>query len=686
MFVILIKISANIYQIFHTIQIFFIFFYFYVYSKPISNLKTAKKHSAYYNLLALQPMQTWASNLISLSKKIGLLLCLYMLCRLLFYWFNHAYFSDLGFGQLLMIMASGLRFDLSVIILSNSIFMLLYILPLPIREARFYRISLLWLFILVNSIAILANCVDLIYFQFTLKRTTADVFNFFGGGIGNDLGRLLPLFLKEYWYIFLIWILLTVATYYYYRKLDKNTRFTWNLKGYLMQVLVVIVIVPLLIVGYRGGLQLKPISAVDAGEHTSVKNIPLVISTPFSILKTLDLQAIDPSIYYANEVELKSIYNPYHKAETGEFKKLNIFIIALESFSKEYIGSINGRGTGCTPFMDSLIRQSRTYVNAYANGKTSIQGIPSIVASVPTWMNEPYISSPYGSNQISSLASLLKEQGYYTAFFHGGTNGTMGFNGFASLAGYDNYYGRTEYNNEKDYDGNWGIWDEEFFQYTAKTINEKKQPFFATLFTLTSHHPYPVPERYKARFKEGKLPIEKSIAYSDYALSQFFAAAKTMPWYKNTLFVLVADHTGITVDPFYQGKVGNNAVPILYFMAGSNLKGIDSTTTQQIDIQPSILDYINYPSSYFSLGTSVFDSTAQHQAFMFNSGSYQIIEKNYVLEFNGEKAIELYDFGKDSLLEHNLLIAKAELTKKLERKAKAIIQTYQQSLINNKMH
>ena len=66
--------------------------------------------------------------------------------------------------------------------------------------------------------------------------------------------------------------------------------------------------------------------------------------------------------------------------------------------------------------------------------------------------------------------------------------------------------------------------------------------------------------------------------------------------------------------------------------------------------------------------------------------SYQIIEKNYVLEFNGEKAIELYNFGKDSLLEHNLLIAKAELTKKLERKAKAIIQTYQQSLINNKMH
>ena len=631
-------------------------------------------------------MQIWASNLISLGKKVLLLLCLYTICRILFYWFNHSYFSELQSGQLFMIMLAGIRFDLSVIILSNSFFLILYILPLPLREARFYRILLLWLFVIINSIAILANCVDLIYFQFTLKRTAADVFNFFGGGIGNDLGRLLPLFLREYWYMFVIWLVMTIFTFYFYRKLDNNIALSWTRKDYLTQSILVLIIVPILILGYRGGFQLKPISAIDAGEYTSVKNVPLVISTPFSILKTMALQTIEPIIYFSDKNELISIYNPYHKAETGEFKKLNVFIIALESFSKEYMGSINGKGTGCTPFMDSLIGQSRTFVNAYSNGKTSIQGIPSIVASIPSWMNEAYISSPYASNQISSLASLLKEQGYYTAFFHGGTNGTMGLNGFASLAGYENYYGRTEYNNEKDYDGSWGIWDEEFFQYTAKTVSQQKQPFFATLFTLTSHHPYPIPEKYKGRFKEGKLPIEKSIRYSDYALSQFFKTAKTMPWFKNTLFVFVADHTGITENRFYQGKIGNNAIPILYYMAESDLKGIDSTITQQIDIQASILDYINYPTSYFSFGSSVFDTTSQHFAFMYNSGTYQLIENNYALEFNGEKAIELYNFSKDSLLENNLLITKSDLSKKLELKTKAIIQTYQQSLINNKMH
>jgi phosphoglycerol transferase MdoB-like AlkP superfamily enzyme len=300
-------------------------------------------------------------------------------------------------------------------------------------------------------------------------------------------------------------------------------------------------------------------------------------------------------------------------------------------------------------------------------------------------MYEPYISSPYSNNQITTLAGLLKKKGYYTAFFHGGTNGTMGFDAFAGMAGYDDYYGRTEYNNEKDYDGNWGIWDEEFLQYTARTVNQKKQPFFATLFTLTSHHPYPVPERYKAKFPEGPLPIEKCIAYTDYSLRRFFETAKTMPWFKNTLFVFSADHTSISKDPFYMNKCGNNSIPIIYYMPGSDLTGMDSTITQQIDIQPSILDYINYPGEQFCFGTSVFDSTSIHSALVYNFGPFQFMQDGYLMEFDGQKATELYQIGNDSLLTNNILPVAPERSAKMEKRAKAIIQTYQQALINNKM-
>ena len=633
-------------------------------------------------------MQKYLNNLFQLLKHLTFLLLVYSICRLLFYCFNYSYFSDLSVWRLLSIVFFGIRFDLSAIILSNALFIVFFLLPFAFREKKVFRGVLKWLFIGVNSIAMLANSVDLAYFKFTLKRTNATVFNFFGGKIGNDLGHLFSLFLIDYWYVFVIWILLSFLVYKLYKRAEKNISLQWTTKQYGIQTLILLLFIGFAIIAFRGGFQLKPMSPVNAGEYAAVKYIPLVVNTPFTILKTMDVEAIVPSTAWEikDEEQLQKLYTPLHKAKSEGFKKLNVFIIVLESFSKEYVGALNGKHTGYTPFLDSLISQSLTFTNAFSNGKTSIEGIPTIVSSIPSWMNEPYITSPYGSNQMNSLANLLKQQNYYTAFFHGGSNGTMGFDAFSNLAGYDNYFGRTEYNNEKDYDGHWGIWDEEFLQYTANTINKKQQPFFATVFTLSSHHPFPIPERYKGKFKEGPLPIEKSVGYSDFALRKFFESAKKMSWFNNTLFVLTADHTGISEDTFYSNTLGNYSIPIIYYMPNSQLKGRDSIVTQQIDIMPSILDFLNYPSPYFSFGNSVFDNTTGHFALTFNSDLFQLIEKNFVLQFNGDKAINLYNFRNDSLLKNNLMNSEAGVSQKMENKTKAIIQTYQQSLINNKMH
>jgi phosphoglycerol transferase MdoB-like AlkP superfamily enzyme len=630
------------------------------------------------------------NSILSLLKQVGTLLLLYTCCRILFYVFNYSYFSDLAFGSFIYLLFAGLRFDLSIIVLSNSLFLLLYLFPTRFREKKGYRIFLRSLFILVNSIAMLANCIDFSYFRFTLKRTTADALHFFDGKIGNDLGTLLPVFLKDYWYIFLLWILLTGLLIFLYNRIEKKRlALAWTQKEFSREKNIFILFIPIAIVAYRGGVQLKPISAIDAGEYTSVKYVPLVTSTPFTIIKTLDVPAIQPVIYFSDEQEMKRLYNPVKEPRATDLKKKNVFIIILESFSKEYVGALNNRRRGYTPFLDSLIKESLTFTNAYANAKRSIEGIPAVVAGIPSWMYEPYITSTYGSNQINSLPNLLKAQGYYSAFFHGGTNGTMGFDAFASLAGYDNYYGRKEYNNEKDFDGNWGIWDEEFLQYTLKTISEKQQPFLATVFTLSSHHPYTIPAKHAGKFESGILPIHISVRYTDYALRQFFESAKKTTWFANTLFVLVADHTSISEDPFYTNKVGNNAIPIIFYSGDRSLKSMDSTVMQQIDIMPSVLDYLHYPAAYFGFGNSVFDSTQSHYAFSYSSDgdAYQLIEHNYSFGFNGQKAIELYNLSKDSLLQTNLIDTDTTSIKhQMEQKTKAIIQTYQQALINNKMY
>ena len=262
----------------------------------------------------------------------------------------------------------------------------------------------------------------------------------------------------------------------------------------------------------------------------------------------------------------------------------------------------------------------------------------------------------------------------------------MGFDSYAKMAEFDKYFGRYEYNNEKDYDGNWGIYDEEFLKYFANKLNTTKPPFFAEIFTLSSHHPYSIPKKYNNKFREGTLPIHKSIEYADFALSQFFKTAQKMSWYNNTLFIITADHTSEASHPFYQNNLGIFSIPILFFKPDSSMKRVSSMTTQQIDIMPSVLDFLNYDKPYISFGNSVFDSTSEHFAINYINNTYQLIENGYILQFDGKQVLSLYNINKDSLLNQNLINSDIVIENYLNKKIKAIIQSYNNRLINNKMN
>ena len=204
--------------------------------------------------------------------------------------------------------------------------------------------------------------------------------------------------------------------------------------------------------------------------------------------------------------------------------------------------------TGEKPISTDFIKEWREFIlqNAYANGKRSIEGIPAIIGGIPALLSDPFITSAYSSNTITTIPSLLKQKGYTSTFFHGGTNGTMGFDNFSRSSGFDHYFGRTEYDNDDDFDGSWGIYDEPFLQQAALEIDKMKLPFLAVLFTLSSHHPYKIPDKYVNQFPEGTLPLHQSIAYADFSLKRFFETALKMSWFSNTLFVITADHTSST--------------------------------------------------------------------------------------------------------------------------------------------
>jgi len=646
---------------------------------------------------------------ILLAKRIFLVFVLYFLSRLVFYLLNINHFTNLPFGEALKIFFFGMRFDISSIILFNSIFILLHVLPLGFyshfQMSRSYQGFLKFIFVVINTVCLFTNLADVEFFKYINKRSTFFTLKLLTDkNINGDFYRMLPQYLFDFWHIVVLWILMIIVLIYFYpqyrqkkSKVEMTTyiRFAYHLQNkpknqfnwltYLIQAGVSILIILISIVGFRGGLQLKPIRIINAAQYTDSRNVPLVLNTPFTIFKSFGGKDLKYRKFYTDN-QLDTIFNPVSKFKNDStFRKLNVVVFILESFSKEYIGSLNN-SKHYTPFFDTLAKHGLIFDNAFANGTQSIEAMPSIIAGIPSLIEEPYITSNYAPNKINSLANLLKPMGYYTSFYHGGTNGTMGFDQFAKIAGFDAYVGRKEYNNENDYDGNWGIYDEEFLQFFAQKLNEQKQPFASCLFTLSSHHPYSVPQKYKGKFYSDSLKIHESIGYSDYALMKFFETAKKMPWFKNTLFVLTADHTGQSGNPKYGTKAGCYRIPILYYRpADTLLTGINHNVTQQSDILPSIMNYLKYPESFVAFGKPVFDTTAVHFAINYASGMYQFFNGSYVMYFDGDDAVGLYNFAEDIYLKNNLLKSTPAIALPMEEKLKAIIQSYNNRLINNKL-
>ena len=627
---------------------------------------------------------------VVLAYQFLLLLALYAVCRFGFLFVNRSLFNHLSTIEIAYTFWGGIKFDVVAILYINLLYIVLQALPFALKYSNVYQKSTKWIFIVSNTIGFLANFMDFAYYQYTLKRTTGTVFSQFSNE-KNKL-QLAGNFLLDYWYLLIIFVLFIIA----FAKLsqllraEKTPIFNW--KTYAAQTVMLLLIAFLFVGGVRGGWahSTRPITLSNAGDFVkSPADMSLVLNTPFSILKTLKSATLKP-INYFDEQTLASIYNPIHQLkDRAAFNKLNVVFLIIESLGKEHIGALNqdqlnGAYKGYTPFIDSLVANSFTSSRTYANGRKSIDALPSIISGIPS-IKEPYVLSPYSSNTTTSIAKLLADEGYETSFFHGAPNGSMGFSAYTNLAGIQTYYGKNEYNNDADFDNIWGIWDEPFMQYMAKTLNTFKQPFFSAFFSLSSHHPFKVPEKYIGKFPKGNLPIQEPIGYTDMSLRKFFETAKTMPWYQNTLFVLVADHATTSYLPDYQTVPGFFSIPILFYYPGGELKGKTDKIIQQIDIMPTVLNYLNYNKPYFAFGFDAFSADHSNFSVSNNDGNFNFYAGDYLLIHNGTKSIALFNLKEDRLTTNNLVDQALRIQGEMEQKLQAFIQQYNNRMLNNQL-
>ena len=606
-------------------------------------------------------------------KRIAILFLVYQICRLLFWFYNKDAFSDVTISAIF----GGMLYDFAAISFINLVFVPLYLLPGNFKFSLKYQKVLKIIFYTINLIFIATNFVDFEYYKFTGRRSSLGLL--MAKGMENEIIGLIPSFIKEFWYLP---IALAVFAILIWKLFGKSKDFGADIltkKLFFTQLTVFLLSVGLFLIMARGGFGKKPIRIVDAINYSSIGNSALVLNTPFSILKTIGKKETLTDPKFFSKEDLDKQFNPVFTTNYAEQPiKKNVVIIILESFGDENLRQ------GYTPFLDSLITQSYYFKNGFANGKLSIDAVPSTLSSIPSLMNTSLISSGYSLNEVYGLPKIMKNQGYTTSFFHGAFNGSQNFDQYCKVAGFESYYGKNEYEGPEAFDGKWGIFDEEFLQFYNQKLVQFKQPFFSTLFTISSHNPFIMPEKYKGKFKKGTTKIHETIGYSDFALKRFFESAKKEEWYKNTLFVFTADHSSPFGKGFYSNNVGKFRIPILFFdPSNPNLKGVSEKNFQQIDILPSILDYLKINDSIITYGKS-FQSDKDFVV-TYIDNVYNYINGSMYLAFDGTKSIGLYDWKKDPNLKNNLLAKEKMIAKSMEDFIKAYIQSFNERVIDNNL-
>ncbi|MBQ9474134.1 MAG: sulfatase-like hydrolase/transferase [Bacteroidales bacterium] len=589
---------------------------------------------------------------------MGLLLC----AQLFFYLSNTSLFQPTGVRNCVNILWGNIRFGLATVCTFLSPYILLNLIPSrELRWNKIYHGITEALYIILTLIVVIPTIIDASYFQFTYRRLSCEIFQYLT--IGGDMGNLLPKFLLDYWpstvcSIVLIAILVVMQNITHLDRRSPYASHTVNdIVGFVLGIAVTVLLM-------RGGFARHWIRPCDSARYAIAKETPLVENSAYNILQTLllpEIQTPDINATKSSSQTFNPLFTPLYRTietpvdtltaladstATNSIRqeiptKKNVVVIIFEGFSQEYMGCYNPDiETSYTPFLDSLATISTLY-QGRSNGKKSIEAIPAVFASIPTLMDKPFILSKYKNNDIYALPTILANEGYHTAFFHGSYNGTMGFDTFCRKAGFKEYYGKNEYGDMKDYDGTWGIYDEPFLQFTAQRLETFKQPFLAGVFTISAHHPYSIPEQHIGDFKKGEHPILECVMYSDYALRRFFETASKQDWFRNTIFIITGDHPAQPLSRKYNSYDMRYAVPMIIFDPSDPTPHRSNRIMQQTDIMPSVIDMLCINKKFIAFGSSIFRDKTEGFHIVYGDGFIQLSKQGSLTVVKGQR-IEQY--------------------------------------------
>jgi len=620
---------------------------------------------------------------LAFPARLLAVLFLYFIHRVLFLFHNLDVFRAAPWREIAHAFGFGVRFDLVAVFMISAPLIALAYFPWPGKIPGNVAHWFDRFFLLLHAPFIFLNCADLEYFGFTGRRTTMDIFRIHGD-ILDQAGQLLA----HYWQVPLGTLLSVAFLWWVCRAVPLPERRPASIVRRLIVLAAVSLVTVLMI---RNSFQSKPLMVPHAFAYSTPSVGNLALNTPVGFLQSYGIlggKSLPRTTYYG------SVREYWPLVSLGAFSPRprnpqNVVVVIVESLSSSYVGAENP-DSDLTPFIDRLARSGLHFRNFYAAGRRTAYALPALFAGVPGLMDEAVFNSSYQGDSFFGLGHTLRENGYRTAFFHGARNGSMGVDYGSKMVGFQEYFGKDEFQSwpgarKEDYDGDWGIFDEPFLGFVADRLEDFREPFAAAILTLTTHQPYPIPKKYVGEFPAGRDPMECCVRYLDRSLSGFFESARKKPWFRNTLFVITADHTHSPPGGVRPDMLQQHDIPLILYHPSGQLPAADTGKVgYQGDLTPTVLDYLGiHPRKSTVFGRSLFRNSPGLAMFR-SSGVSALVQKDFIVTFSDTSGPRLFRYpdGPGRRWEE---VSDPVLREQRAKILKAFVQHHNNGLLDNRL-
>lgn len=566
-------------------------------------------------------------------------------------------FLDRSLWLLIKIYSVGFFYDVvTMIYFSIPIVLYLIFVPDKVFRHRFHKPFIYFFFFASIYLLIFDSIAEYFFFgEFGVRFNFIAIdYLIYTRELVNNMREsypLLPLFL---WIVFLSFSIFLSVKKWFDLSIGVQSRFNQRCKHGL--IFLLLPFVPLLFVDFS----LTNISSNAYANELSANGIYTFFAAFRSNqihYKTFYATLDDQTVFKHLRVLLEEKNNSFVKDNIFDItreikhpekeKRLNIALIVVESLSAEYLG-VFGNQRNLTPNLDQLSKESLFFTNMHATGTRTDRGLESITLSIPPTPGRSIVKRPKNENMFS-WGFLMKERGYETKFIYSGYGYFDNMNYFFSHNGFETIDRKNFAKNEISFENAWGVCDEDLFNKSIKEFDKtfkKNTPFFALIMTTSNHRPFTYPD--------GRIDIPShtgrsgAVKYTDYAIAKFIRDASQKPWFKDTLFVIVADHcassSGKTTLP-----VKRYEIPLFIYSPAHIPPQKINKLASQIDIAPTVMGLLNfnYKSKFFGKDILKMEPN-QERAFIGTYEKLGYMKNDRLVILNVKKESVLYQFNRNT--------------------------------------